>query len=237
MAIRAITFDFWRTLFRDQGAPERWRLRASAAARITGAEEDAVLKALEAVNPIFQQHHIEHQETLTPLHAVRIVGDKLGVKLEQSQTEELVEVFATAIIHHSPVPIDNALDAVREAAGLVPVGIVSDSGMSPGSSLRVLLDRHGFTPYLGAMVFSDELGVSKPQAAMFKTAAQQLAVEPSELLHIGDLEYTDVEGALGVQAKAALFAEDNPRHLGATRAAYTFTSWTEFLEMLPRLVE
>ena len=237
MATRAITFDFWRTLFRDHGGPDRWRLRASAFARITGAEEDAVLAAFETVNPVFQQHHLEHQETLTPLDAIHIVSEELGVELEQSQTGELAEVFATAIIHHSPVPIENALDAVREAAGRAPVGIVSDSGISPGSSLRVLLDRHGFTPYLGAMAFSDEVKVSKPQPAMFETAARGLAVEPSELLHIGDLEFTDIEGALGVRAKAALFAGDNTRHLGATRADYTFTSWNEFLEMLPRLVE
>lgn len=236
MPIRAITFDFWRTLFRDQGASQRWRLRASTFARATGAGEDAVLAALETVGPIFQQHHIEHQETLTPLDAVCIVSQELGIELEQPQAEELADVFATAIVHHSPVPIDNALDAVREAAALAPVGIVSDSGLSPGSSLRVLLDRHGFTPYLGAMAFSDEVKVSKPQAAMFETAARELAVEPNELLHIGDLEYTDVEGALGVQAKAALFAGDNTRHIGATRADYTFTSWNDFLDMLPRLV-
>ena len=70
---------------------------------------------------------------------------------------------------------------------------------------------------------------------MYHDAASQLSVSAKELLHIGDLEPTDVAGALTVGAQAGLFAGDNDRFLGKTKAQYTFTRWEDFLAILPAL--
>lgn len=234
--VRGITFDFWRTLFRDAGSVERQQLRARSFAEVSGRSEEEVSAALRRSGERFFEHHITHMRTLEPHDAVRMVCEDLRVTLPDADEKRITEVFATAIIEYSPVPIDGALEAVRQAAERAPVGIVSDSGLSPGSSLRVLLDRHGFTPYFKAIAFSDEVGVSKPQALMFETAARGMGLEPSQILHIGDLELTDIAGAKAIGAKAALFAGDNARHLGATEADYTFTSWDEFIQLLPEIV-
>ena len=86
-------------------------------------------------------------------------------------------------------------------------------------------------------VFSDEVGVAKPQAMVFETAARGLGVNTEELLHIGDLEPTDIEGAKAVGATAILFAGDNARYVHKTRADYTFLSWRAFLDALPEIIE
>ena len=86
------------------------------------------------------------------------------------------------------------------------------------------------------MVFSDVVGVSKPHCAMYEQASAGLDTELEALLHIGDLEPTDVVGALNVGARAALFAGDNDRFLGNTKAHYTFTSWQEFVDRLEKIV-
>jgi putative hydrolase of the HAD superfamily len=93
-------------------------------------------------------------------------------------------------------------------------------------------------PYFGGMAFSDEVGVSKPQAAMYEEAARQLGVKPCELLHLGDLERTDVTGAKAVGAKAALFTGALSVTNGAplTQADYVFASWGDFIEALPDVV-
>jgi len=80
------------------------------------------------------------------------------------------------------------------------------------------------------------VGVSKPRPQMFEQAAARLGLRPSEILHIGDLEPTDVAGIHGVGGTAGLFAGDNAKFLGNTRAEYTFTTWREFIERLPELV-
>ncbi|MEX2016687.1 MAG: HAD family hydrolase, partial [Candidatus Hydrogenedentales bacterium] len=134
-----------------------------------------------------------------------------------------------------PDPIAGALDAVRAAAERGPVALISDSGISPGSSLLKLLERNGFTDYLQVCVFSDEVGVAKPQAAMFHCAASGMRVDLDSILHIGDLEPTDIAGALNCGARAALFGGDNERYVGKTKAHHTFTEWRTFCEKLPDL--
>lgn len=235
MPIRAITFDFWRTLFRDARGDERKRLRMDAVVRASGADPALVEETMKAVGREFLRVHIEEQRTLDPEDAVPMVERALGVRFSRETAGELAETFATAILDAPPDPIEGALDAVRAAAERYPVGLISDSGISPGRSLEVLLERYGFRPYLRRLTFSDEVGVSKPRPAMYHHAAEGLAVRAEDLLHIGDLEPTDVKGALEVGARAALFGGDNPRYVGNTRAHYTFTSWREFIDSLPDL--
>ncbi|MCC6488717.1 MAG: HAD family hydrolase [Candidatus Hydrogenedentes bacterium] len=236
MAIRAITFDFWRTLFHDACDPaRRRRIRIDALCAAAGVTPERAEDALRRAEHDFLLHHINEKRTLGPEDAVDMTARTLGVTITGHKRSELAKVFAEAILYDPPTPIPGAFDAVQTAARTHPVGVVSDSGISPGRSLRVLLDQHGFTKYFGALAFSDEVGVAKPQAAMFETAARHLRVAPHELLHIGDLELTDVAGAKGVGAKTALFAGDNAKYRETTSADYIFTDWSEFIQTLPSL--
>lgn len=233
--IRAITFDFWRTLFRDANSAKRQHLRVSAFAQATGVRESDVAAAMQQVWKEFARCHREEQRTLYPEDAVRLTAEALGVSLSPEQACHMAEVFATAILVHPPEPIDQALDAVRAAAELRPVGLICDSGVSPGRSLRHLLERHGFLEYMKVLVFSDVVSVSKPQRPMFEAAARGLNVGLNQLLHIGDLEHTDIVGAKAVGAQAALFVGDNDTYLGQTTADHTFETWRQFIQCLPRL--
>jgi len=236
MPVLAVTFDFWCTLFRDAHGEARQQIRIDAFADATGVAKDEADEALGVAWAEFERVHREEQRTLRPEDAVHIAADALGVVVDPSVVPDLADVFATAILVHSAEPVEGALEAVQATAARAPVGLISDTGVSPGRSLRQLLDRHDFTRWFTALTFSDEVGVSKPQAPMFERSARDLAVEPHELLHVGDLEDTDVAGAKACGAKAALFAGVNARHANETRADYVFHSWREFLEALPKLL-
>ncbi|HPO14750.1 MAG TPA: HAD family hydrolase [Candidatus Hydrogenedentes bacterium] len=235
MAIRAITFDFWGTLFRDTGAELRQAMRLKAFCEATGAAPETAMNALETTFAEFQRSHIEDQRTLSPLDAVHIACSVLNIKLKGPTVRRLAHIFATAIIKYPPEPIEGALDAVRTAAQRWPVGLISDTGVSPGSSLRQILGREGFAGYMSAFTFSNEVGVAKPQAPMFERTARILGVAPNELFHLGDLQPTDILGVQNVGGKAGLFAGFNTRFIGHTTAEYTFTSWQEFITILPQI--
>ncbi|MEK7793892.1 MAG: HAD family hydrolase [Candidatus Hydrogenedentota bacterium] len=230
--VKAITFDFWRTLFRDNGSDERKRMRMDAAVKATGRSYEEVDPVMTSAMRAFTTIHVHEQRTLSAADAVRMLGDGLGMTIRADNAKYLAEVFATAILAHPPLPIEGALEAVAAAAARYPIGIISDAGISPGSVLRVLLERNGFLPYFKTFAFSDEVGVSKPQRPMFERAAAGLGVEFADMLHIGDLEPTDIAGALAVGARAALFAGDNVRFLNNTKAHYTFTQWSQFRDAL-----
>lgn len=235
MPVRAITFDYWMTLFREQDRDLRHELRVESFCRATGADQPDVSRALQAAHETFFKVHATEQRTLAPTDAVRMVCDTLAIRIPESTAVALAHDFATAILAYPPAPIKGALDAVKAAAARGPIGIISDSGMSPGTSLRKLLDAHGFTPYFTTLTFSDEIGVAKPQALMFERTAAALGVAPSELLHIGDLEPTDIAGIQALGGSGALFAGANSRFANDTRAEFVFHHWTEFLEILPEI--
>jgi putative hydrolase of the HAD superfamily len=233
--IRAITFDFWRTLFRDANSDLRRELRLRAFTEATGVPVEDAVQAMDHCFREFDRCHREEQRTLDPEDAIRLLSEALQITIPAQTASALAETFATAILQHPPEPIEGALDAVRAAASLRPVGIISDSGVSPGRSLQALLQRHGFLEHIRIAVFSDVQRIAKPQRGMFEAAAKGLGVDPHDLLHIGDLEYTDILGAKAVGAQAALFTGDNARYAGNTKADYTFPTWHDFIKRLPDL--
>ncbi len=236
MAIRAVTFDFWMTLFEETNRAERHQVRVDGFCAATGADPKATDAALNEAHAEFFRIHAREQRTLAPGDAVQMVCDALDLQLEPGRFEDMATLFGTAIFDCPPTPIAGALEAVRETAARVPIGLISDSGMSPGTSLRKLLDRHGFTPYFTTLTFSDEVGVAKPQAEMFTRTASSLAVAPEELLHLGDLEPTDIVGIQAVGGTGALFAGANDRFAKTTTAAHVFGRWSAYLDALPTLL-
>ncbi len=178
----------------------------------------------------FTDLHMNQHRTLGPDDAVRIMAEELKIELPRGTIIDLADRFARGILNPPPPVIDGAITAVQAAAERFPIGIISDTGFSPGAYLRTVLRDHEILDRFQVLVFSDEVGVSKPQAAMFTRAAEGLGVLPSELLHIGDLEWTDIVGAKALGAKAALYVGDNDRHLADNTADYVFHSWQEFID-------
>lgn len=237
--IKAVSFDFWGTLFRDALSKERQEYRAKAIINTFKRNitlEDA-LEAMSIITREFARCHIEEQRTLTPEDAVDLVSLHLGVDLNPDEYKYLVEEFATAILVFQPEPIENALDAVKFTSQFVPVGLISDTGISPGKSLFKLLEIHGFTPYISVYRFSDVEGVAKPQTIMFEKTAMELGVRTEELLHLGDLEPTDIIGIKSVGGKAGLFAGINFKYMTSTTADFVFTHWREYIEQLPQILD
>lgn len=235
MAIRAITFDFWRTLFRHTHSDVRRQGRIEDFCRETGADPAAADRAMAFAEAEFTRIHLGDHRTLGPDDAVRIMAGRLGIVMAADSEKRLAHDFARGILDPPPPIIDGAAEAVRAAARRHPVGIISDTGFSPGHYLREILAANDLLDVFEVLVFSDEVGVSKPMPAMYERAAEGLGVRPDELFHLGDLEMTDIVGAHGVGAKAGLFAGDNERFVNETSADYVFRSWREFIEWLPEI--
>lgn len=236
--IRAITFDFWRTLFyAKSNLQARREVRVDAVVRYTDASRDAVKDAMKEIDSEFLRVHIVEQRTLSPVDAIPLLERHLDVVFNPDEAAALSEEFADALLLHPPEPLEGALRAVRAAAERVPVGLISDTGMVPGSRIQTLLDRHGFLPYLSQLSFSDEVGAAKPQPAMFQHALDGLNVAASELLHIGDLEPTDVKGAQAFGASAGLFCADNSRYVEGSQAEYIFENWDDFVRGLAGILD
>lgn len=76
------------------------------------------------------------------------------------------------------------------------------------------------------------MGGAKPHADMFTRTAETLGVDPADILHLGDLEPTDIAGVHGVGGKGGLFIGVNDAYAGRTTAEHEFASWAEFTAWL-----
>jgi FMN hydrolase / 5-amino-6-(5-phospho-D-ribitylamino)uracil phosphatase len=89
---------------------------------------------------------------------------------------------------------DDALPALKALSARYPLVALSN-----GNAQLDVIGLHG---YFKASISAKEFGASKPDARIFVAAAGAVAVQPHEVLHIGDDAALDVMGALnaGMQA-------------------------------------
>ncbi len=87
----------------------------------------------------------------------------------------------------------------------VKIGLICNTGRTPGWALRRLLRAFGIEGYFTAMLFSNEEGIRKPSPQVFLRLLERLgAIEPSQAVHVGDDPTTDIPGAVGIGMGAIL---------------------------------
>jgi putative hydrolase of the HAD superfamily len=96
----------------------------------------------------------------------------------------------------------------------IKTGLVANSWPDPARLLRADVEASGLAGLLDVIVFSGEVGVSKPQPGIFLHALARLGVEPENAVFVGDRLETDVQGAarVGMSTVQALWfsADDTP---------------------------
>ena len=201
--IRAVTFDFWNTLF-QVGPIMPWRLlQAIDFLRERGSE----LSDEQIAAHFAEAQRLNDQRWRAGQHfgGAGVAGHLLEAAFGTAREAEvglLLERFqepADPSQPVQPVPGVGAALARLRTAGCV-MGIVSDTGFLTGASLRRLLEREGLAEYFEptALAFSDEVGMPKPHPAMFGTALGGLGQDPAAAAHVGDLRFTDVAGSRSI---------------------------------------
>lgn len=68
--------------------------------------------------------------------------------------------------------------------------------------LPLLLERLGLADFFESVIFSAQVGAEKPFPVIFQRALRCLDLPPEQILHVGDQETEDVEGARAVGMQA-----------------------------------
>ena len=135
------------------------------------------------------------------------VGPGLVERLGDAGLAEAIEAYASPVLRLPPRLNPGAAQAVTAlAARGVRLGIVSNTGRTPGVVLRRVLERYGLLRHFAAISYSDEVGFRKPHAAIFERTLVMLGAAPKESFHVGDNPLDDVEGARSFGMRAAHYA-------------------------------
>lgn len=205
--IKAITFDFWNTLY--QAAPYAAGLRRKFLFEIFAKNQiDIDEGQVDAAEDVARKdwNRVWREEYRTPPAAdwVRWMLDELLIQLPPADFNALADYYDRSLLDADPGPtlIDGAAKTVRRLAQRYRLGIISDSGLSTGTTLRQFLKRDEILGHFTCTTFSDEIGVSKPHARIFQLTLDRLGAQPHEAVHLGDLTHSDIAGAktIGMQA-------------------------------------
>ncbi|MFN8050046.1 MAG: HAD family hydrolase [Acidimicrobiales bacterium] len=201
--IRAVTFDFWNTLVAER--PDTWKQRRAAQLAVferVGIERspDEIEEAALAMRAWFDECWLANVVVGADDAATRLVA-----ALDVVDDDGTVAVALADIYRAGGDPAELRLapgigDALESLVSLgVSLGIICDAGFTPGATLRTYLEHHGLLTHFSHWSFSDEVGVFKPDPAIFGHAAAGLGVtDGAELAHVGDLRRTDNAGARNV---------------------------------------
>jgi len=231
MTIKAVTFDLWDTIVADESDES---VRAARGLRSKKDERrHQVWEALNGIEPIvydrvalaydtaeagFNVVWKEYYINWTVEQRLRVVLNGLRRQVSDEVFNMLVDKHSTMEVEIPPDPIVGVSEALQDLSTRYKLCIVSDSIVTPGAGLRKILDKHGLKQFFSGFAFSDEVGHSKPHRAMFDSAAEQLGLQVSELIHVGDRDHNDVKGPHAIGAKAILFTAARPDDRATTTA-------------------
>lgn len=221
MGLQAVTFDFWETLVRTDNAALHLARRVAVAEVLAAHNFPAELNDIEqAFDEAWSRYSGAWAtvEQFTGHHAAELVLDLLGHSPTPQVRREVIDAYVSAGRDVELELTENVADTLRKIKEMdLRIGIICDVGLTPSPVLRNVLNRHGVLSLFDHWSFSDEVGVYKPDPAIFLHALTGLGnVEASNCAHIGDLRRTDIAGAqaMGIHSIRYCGANDDPAENG-----------------------
>jgi putative hydrolase of the HAD superfamily len=204
----AVLLDALGTLVRFE--PPAPRLRAALAAR-TGVDvgPEAADAAMRAEIAHYRAHLHEGGDAAGLAGLRRRSAEAMRPALPPAvaglPAEELTEILLDALVFRAYPDVPPALAALRRAGFALVVVSNWDA------SLHDRLAETGLAPLVDAAVASAELGVAKPERAIFAHALALVDARAAASWHVGDSLDADVAGALAAGLRPVLVARAGAR--------------------------
>jgi putative hydrolase of the HAD superfamily len=207
--IRAVLFDLDDTLFDHRGCA---RDALTAVQQSQRCFQSMPFDALERAHAEFlEELHAEVMLGRVPLDVARVerfrrLLESAGARDEEQTAATLATVYRETYTTRRRAVAGAAalMAAVKRHAR---IGIVSNNVLN---EQQEKLSVCSLDQFVDELVVSGEVGVSKPDPLIFRTALDRLGVSAEETVMVGDSWIADVEGARGAGIRAIWF---NPLHL------------------------
>lgn len=211
--MKAVTFDFWWTLFVDgqgeAGASVR-DLRLSYIRDIAWLKGKEVTRkdcetAFFAAREFFKQRHTKGIFTSPEKFTERIFSG-IDVHLSPAECRNIAGHLSYLGKYMKLIPVDGSIETLQTLKSRgYRIGLISDTVLTTGRYLTDFLRKYGMLKYFDFLVFSDRVEMVKPDRGVFLYAARKLGIEPEQAIHVGDFPWSDIEGALKAGFTAVQF--------------------------------
>lgn len=184
VAIRAVLFDWSRTLFHETAPlPELIMAAARELGRPlpAGAARALVARGRRARESDPEVIAAERDRDRSP--AAHRHADRVWLRAAGLDDAELIDRIYERFVARGMRPYPDTAHVLAELRRRrVPVAVVSNCGWD----IRRTFARYDLERYVTAFALSFEHGVVKPEPALFQMACSLLGVEPEQALMVGD---------------------------------------------------
>ena len=225
--IEAILFDFDGTLV-DYVASDIQSLRWLHEHTGVSVPFDDFLET--AVAEIMTFHELVDQNQIDPLmmHSFRL-QNTFG-RYEMSCDKRWVQQYQNQLICNcSPLPgVVEMLQIIQTRAKL---GLVTNA--YDGQEQRARIKNSGLDQFFDCIVVAGEVGIYKPDPALFLQAVRLLNTTPGQTIFVGDSLKYDVVGAISAGLQTVLVTKN--LHSLASKADYNVQSINSLTQLLQKL--
>ncbi len=202
---KAIFFDMDNTILAyDSVSPQSWEQAfIRFAHRFDGLNVQQFGETVSAMRAWFWSDPARDQRGRSDLAAARremvaLAFSHLGLDAGET-TNEIADAYAE-IQEASVEPYPGAMETLQRLRKMGKGMALITNGAS--RSQRPKIDRFGLERFFDCIIIEDEFGVGKPDPRVYRHAMEQLAVQPSEAIMVGDNLHADIAGAqsLGIYA-------------------------------------
>ena len=196
--IQVITFDLWNTLFTNKPYSEqriqKFFLFLQERKIFIPFNQfknafDTKFHFSEVTFEEIKFHHIYTEERILS------VLEELNVKIAQSDIDLLKKELESMMLQDPP-PLKNSVKkTLEELAPDYQIGLISNTGVTPGRVISKVLEKYGILQFFEATVYSDETGLFKPHPKMFEIPLNKFNCSPLNAIHVGDNLESDIKGA------------------------------------------
>lgn len=243
--IKVITIDFWNTIFDSSNGTLRNKYRQQVLIQTIDQhgvliKEDEFNEAMRASWEYFNTIWRNDHRTPTPKETVEFFWNYLKLPEDEQAIDKLTIEFGDCVLLYPPTLMEGIKENLSLLAKDYKLAVISDTGFSPGSVLRKLLEQNDLLGLFSAFSFSDETGVSKPHKLAYYKVLNELDCKPENAVHIGDIESTDILGAKSIGMKAIRFSSDTPNIFSkenpeTSLADFIAKTWDEIPPLIQKL--
>lgn len=236
---KAITLDLWDTLVQEvpRKNPTLAKIRVEEMRCMLGSfgfdyRAETMERAYKLSGEYCDEVWGRNKDLTTDEHLLfmlRSIDPPLVLRLREEQYMAIRRIYSEALLRYPPVLMEGAPQILERAADRgYGIGLISNTGRTPGSVLRTILEDLGIGDYFDAMTFSDEELVRKPESGIFMSALRGLGASPEEAVHIGNDPKDDFDGARQAGMNAILLDRSGARE----RNAETVHSLAELADLI-----
>jgi putative hydrolase of the HAD superfamily len=206
--IRHFSFDLWMTIIKSNPIFKKER------ALYFFKNFNSLKKSIEEVELVFRNIDL----------MMNAINEKTGKNLDADEMylmavfnlngslspfeningETIYNELEKLIFEYNPVAFStetySILDKIKQ--NKCTINILSNTGFIKGSTLRKVLDNLELSKYFDFQIYSDEVGMSKPDARMYQYLLENIYSIPknknillNQVLHVGDNAIADIKGA------------------------------------------